>query len=85
MGHRERADVAVQAKDGARKHSMRWHLGLFCKPYRIALVLALASLCSAWMCTAVVNLDNCRGAVPYPQIGELSPLIRFLLRPCQSC
>lgn len=63
----------MQAKDGARKHSARWHMGLLCKPCRIALILALASLCSAWMCTAVVNLDNCRGAVPYPQIGALSP------------
>jgi len=42
---------------------MRWHMGLFCKPYRIALILAFASLCSAWMCTAVVNLDNCREAL----------------------
>jgi hypothetical protein len=70
----EPADVAVQAEDGARKmRTIRWHMGFVCKPYRIALILALASLCSAWMCTAVVNLDNCRSAVPYPQVGALSP------------
>ena len=49
------------------------HGRLFCKPYRIALVLALAALLSAWTCSAVVNLDNCRDAVPYPVIGALSP------------
>lgn len=52
---------------------MRCRTGILCKPYLIALVLALASLCSAWTCSAVVNLDKCRGAVPYPQIGALSP------------
>jgi len=33
----------------------------------------MAALLSAWTCSAVVNLDNCRGAIPYPQIGALSP------------
>jgi len=53
--------------------SMRRRPGFVGKPYRIALVLVLASLLSAWTCSAVVNLDNCCGAVPYPQIGALSP------------
>jgi hypothetical protein len=48
-------------------------MDMFCKPYRVALVLALAALLSAWTCSAVANLDNCRGAIPYPQIGALSP------------
>jgi len=47
-------------------------MNVLCKPYRIALVLALGALLSAWTCTAVVNLDNCRDAVPHPQIGALS-------------
>lgn len=42
-------------------------------PYRILFILTLVSLCSAGTCTAVVNLDNCRAATPYPQIGALSP------------
>jgi len=64
----------VPAKDGAREmRSMCHHPGFVGKAYRMALVLALASLLSAWTCSAVVNLDNCRGAVPYPQIGALSP------------
>lgn len=48
-------------------------MDIVCKPYRIALVVVLAALLSAWTCTAVVNLDNCRDAVPYPEIGALSP------------
>ena len=39
----------------------------------LPLVLALAALLFAWTCSAVVNLDNCRGAIPYPQIGALLP------------
>lgn len=52
---------------------MRCRTDIFCKPYRIALVLALASIFSAWTCSAVVNLRPCPDAVPYPQIGALSP------------
>ena len=48
-------------------------MGFLCKPYRTALILALACLSSAWICTAVVNLDNCRSATPFPQVGALSP------------
>jgi len=69
---KEATPVALPV-NGTRKYSLRWHLGLLCKPYRIGLILALASLSSSWMCTAVVNLDNCRAAVPYPQIGSVSP------------
>jgi hypothetical protein len=72
--HRIRANEGVQAKDGAREiRSLRCHTSCVCRPYRIALILALASLLSAWTCSAVVNLDNCHGAVPYPQIDVLSP------------
>jgi len=39
----------------------------------IGLVLAFASLLSAWTCTAIVNLENCRTATPYPRIGAVSP------------
>jgi hypothetical protein len=64
----------VHAEDGAPKAwSMRCRMDIVCKPYRIALVVVLAALLSAWTCTAVVNLDNCRDAVPYPEIGALSP------------
>jgi len=52
---------------------MRYVVGIARKPHRILFVLVLVSLCSAWTCTAVVNLDNCRAATPYPQIGALSP------------
>jgi hypothetical protein len=47
--------------------------GILCKPYRSGLVLALVSLCSAWTCSAIVNLRPCPDSVPYPQIGALSP------------
>jgi hypothetical protein len=54
-----------------------WSIGclahIFRTPYRIALVLALVSLCSAWTCSAIVNLRPCPDSVPYPQIGALSP------------
>ena len=69
----QQSDIAVEAKDDAKKHRKRWHMGWLCKPYRIGLILVLASLCSSWMCSAVVNLDNCRAAVPYPHISALSP------------
>jgi len=52
---------------------MRHRVGISVKLYRIALIPVLASLLAAWTCTAVVNLDNCRSATPYPQIGALSP------------
>ena len=59
-------------------------MNVFCKPYRIALILALAALLSAWTCTAVVNLNGCPDAFPYPQIGA-SRLTRFLLISFLSC
>ncbi len=52
---------------------MRCRSIIRCKLYHIALVLALASLSADWTCSAVVNLNNCRDAVPYPQIRTLSP------------
>lgn len=48
-------------------------MNVLCKPYRIALVLALVALLSAWTCTAIVNLNGCPDAFPHPQIGALSP------------
>jgi hypothetical protein len=48
-------------------------LSALCKPWRIASVLALTSLLSAWTCTAVVNFESCPGTVPQPQIASLSP------------
>jgi hypothetical protein len=64
----------MQAQEIREKHiicSAAWVIS--CKLYGVGLVLALAALLSAWTCTAVVNHDNCRGAIPYPQIGALSP------------
>jgi hypothetical protein len=46
---------------------------MVCKPYRIGLVLVLIGLCSAWTCSAIVNLRPCPDATPYPEIGALSP------------
>lgn len=70
----ERNDETVQAKDCTRNmHSVGWRDRSYCKPCRIGLVLALASLCSAWTCSAIVNLRPCPNALPYPQIGALSP------------
>lgn len=64
----------MQARDDALKtRSTHCRVGILCKPYRIALVLALACLSSAWTCSAVANFRPCPDAVPYPQIGALSP------------
>jgi hypothetical protein len=43
------------------------------KPHRIALILLLAGLSTAWTCSAVVNLNGCPDATSHPQIGALSP------------
>ena len=43
------------------------------KPYRIGLVLVLASLLSAWTCSAIFDFDNCIDAVPQPHVTSLSP------------
>ena len=43
------------------------------KPYRIALVLILLPVISAWTCSSIVNFKSCPGAVPQPQISALSP------------
>jgi len=52
---------------------MNSRLSVLCKPCRIALVLVLTCLLSAWTCSAVVNFNSCPGAVPQPQIASLSP------------
>ena len=48
-----------------------------CKPspaVRIAFVAVLTLLLSGWTtCTAIVNLSNCGGSAPQPQITSLSP------------
>ena len=48
-----------------------------CKPFslvRIALISALTLLISGWStCTAMVDFHSCEGAMPQPQIAELSP------------
>ena len=46
---------------------------VLCKPYRIGLVLGLATLLSAWTCTASLISTGCPDAFPHPQIGALSP------------
>ena len=46
---------------------------LLFKPYRIALILLLTGLSTAWTCSAVVNLNGCPDATSHPQIGVLSP------------
>ena len=53
--------------------TMRSRLGIACKPYRIALVLVLPPLISAWTCSSIVNFKSCPGAVPQPQLTALSP------------
>lgn len=45
---------------------------VLCKPYRIGLVLGLATLSSAWTCSAIVNLNGCADSFPRPRIGALS-------------
>ena len=52
---------------------MRFWLYIPWKLYRIALLLLLTSLLSAWTCTAVVRFNSCPGAVPQPQISGLAP------------
>jgi hypothetical protein len=52
---------------------MRLRLEIVCKPYRIALVLVISPLISAWTCYSIVNLKSCPGAVPQPQIVALWP------------
>ena len=52
---------------------MRSRLGIACKPYRIALVLVLPPLISAWTCSSIVNFKSCPGAIPQPQLTALSP------------
>ena len=52
---------------------MRSCLVTACKPFRIVFVLALASLSSAWTCSAFINFNSCSGSVPVPQIVSLSP------------
>jgi hypothetical protein len=43
------------------------------KPFRIALILVLTWLLSAWTCTATVGFNSCLGVVPQPQIIALWP------------
>ena len=52
---------------------MRSHLELSCKLYRIAFVLVLISVCSAWTCSAIVRFDSCQTSASQPQITALSP------------
>ena len=52
---------------------MRSRLRMACKPYRIAFVLVLTPLMSAWTCSSIVNFKSCPGAVPQPQLTALSP------------
>ena len=44
-----------------------------CKPHRIALVLLLTWLLSAWTCSGIFRFDSCFDAVPQPQITSLWP------------
>ncbi|HXZ30729.1 MAG TPA: IPT/TIG domain-containing protein [Terriglobales bacterium] len=44
-----------------------------CKPCRVALVLVLTYLSSAWTCSAFVNFNSCQNAAPQPNISKLSP------------
>jgi hypothetical protein len=71
---RERANGPVRTQ-GASRNVLRdaSRGGSSLQAYRIGLVLALVSLCSAWTCSAIVNLRPCPDSVPYPQIGALSP------------
>jgi len=43
------------------------------KPLRIAFILVLSSLFSAFTCNAVFSFNSCQGTVPQPQITTLSP------------
>ena len=52
---------------------MRSYLEVPRKWYRIAFVLVLVPLCSAWTCNAFVRFDSCQTSVPQPQIAALSP------------
>ena len=52
---------------------MRSYLVVPCKVYRIALVLVLIPVCSAWTCNAFMRFDSCQTSVPQPQIVALSP------------
>ncbi len=52
---------------------MRSYLKLPCKAYRLAFVLVLIPVCSAWTCSAFVSFDSCQTSVPQPQIVALSP------------
>jgi hypothetical protein len=57
---------------------------VLCKPYLIGLVLGLATLLSAWTCTAVVNLNGCPDAFPHLRSGH-SRRARFQLTLFLSC
>ena len=46
---------------------------LIFKPYRIALILLLAGLSTAWTCSGLIVLNGCADATSHPQIGALSP------------
>ncbi len=52
---------------------MRSRSGIARKPYRIAFVLILPPLISAWTCSSIVNFKSCPDAVPQPQVFALSP------------
>ena len=43
------------------------------KPFRLALVVLLTWLSSAWTCSAFFGFNSCLDAVPQPQIIALSP------------
>ena len=52
---------------------MRSYLEVPRKWYRIAFVLVLVPLCSAWTCNAFVRFDSCQTSVPQPELVALSP------------
>lgn len=52
---------------------MRSYLEIPCKAYRLAFVLVLIPVCSAWTCSAFVRFDSCQTSAPQPQIVALSP------------
>jgi IPT/TIG domain len=43
------------------------------KLFRIALILLLASILSAWTCSVIAGFNSCPSIVPVPQIVSLSP------------
>jgi len=43
------------------------------KPFRLALLLVLTWLSSAWTCSAFLGFNSCLDAVPQPQITALLP------------